>query len=230
MKIRRRKFNISVLGETTVGKTCIIRVGHKYEFQEEGIATIGIDSFKMTKTIDNFEYIFNFFDTPGAERFRYFSSQTLKKADGIFMIFSVDDKNSFEKAIKWIDFIDDYVNLEYKVLYLVGNKIDREERVVTKEEAEILAKSKKIKYFETSARTQKGINEVFEEMFMDIYEKYKMDNEKEINDQFKLDKKNNKKKQIIFMKYLKRIIRRISTIILKLIIIIKRRISMIILK
>jgi len=105
-------------------------------------------------------------------------------SDGYFLVFSVDNKKSFERVIMWINWIEDYVNLEEKIVYLVGNKIDvkPEEREVTKEEIEEFAKNKNFKYFETSARTQKGINEAFEEMFKDFYEKSKIINKKKDNE------------------------------------------------
>ena len=93
-------------------------------------------------------------------------------------------------------FYEEYANLEEKVLYLVGNKIDVEPecRQVAKEEAELFAKNKNFKYFETSELTKIGINEAFEEMFKDVYEMYKKINEKNANEHFEKNKKNNKKK------------------------------------
>ena len=184
-----------MLGESYVGKTLIINLYIRKE-NIDVLRTIGMEESRLKKTFDNLEYKFKIFDTAGQERYRSIAYTTIQISDGYFLVFAVDNKNSFLKINKFIDYIDDHVNLEEKVLYLIGNKIDvkPEDREVTKEEVEKFAKSKNVKYFETSARAKKGINEAFEEMFKDIYEKYKLDNEKEINDHFELDKKNNKKK------------------------------------
>ena len=103
------------------------------------------------------------------------------------MVFAVNNKESFNKIVDWIEFIDNHVTIGEKVLYLIGNKIDvnPKERMVTKEEAEEFAKSKNVKYLETSALKNEGINEAFEKIFKDVYEIYKQGNNK--NSNFNLD-------------------------------------------
>ena len=162
--------------------------------------TTGIVSFMKQKQFDNKEYKFKIFDTAGQERYKSLSNTTIQIADGFLMVFAVDNKNSFNKIVDWINFIEDNVNLEEKVLYLIGNKIDvkTEVRQVTKEEAEEFANSKNAKYFETSALKNEGINEAFEEIFKDIYQMHKQINNR--NSNFNLDVKNinnqnNKKKK-----------------------------------
>jgi len=177
---RKKCFKINVLGESSVGKTCIINSYTRNEFIET-LPTIGIDSYKVEKTFDNSEYKFKIFDTPGNERYRSLSCTILRFADGFVMVFAIDNRKSFETAKSWINFIKEYANLEEKVLYIVGNKsdVEPEKRQVTKEEAESYAKCMNIKYFETSARTKKGIKEVFEEMFKEVYEISEIIKEKE---------------------------------------------------
>ena len=193
-------FKISILGESTVGKTSIVNTYSKNQFSYNTVLTTGIVSFMKKKQFDNKEYNFKIFDTAGQERYRSLSNTTIQIADGFFMVFAVDNKNSFNKIVDWINFIEDNVNLEEKVLYLIGNKIDvkTEVRQVTKEEAEDFANSKNSKYFETSALKNEGINEAFEEIFKDIYQMHKQINNK--NSNFNLDVKNinnqnNKKKK-----------------------------------
>ena len=150
----------------------------------------------MKKIYNNLEYTFKIFDTPGQERFRSFSLTHIQICEGFFIVFAVDNKESFERVISWINYIEDYANLEEKVLYLLGTKIDvkPEEKQVTKEEVEKFAKSMNAKYFETSARTKEGINEAFEEMFKDVLEQYKMNTNKETNYLDKIDIRKKKKR------------------------------------
>ena len=197
---KTKGFNISLLGDTTVGKTSIVSTYTKVGFNMGTLTTTGIDSNITKKKFDNKEYKFIIFDTAGQERYKSLSNTTIQIADGFFMVFAVDNRDSFIKIIDWIKFIDDHTNLDEKVLYLIGNKIDveLEERMVKKEEAEEFAKSKNAKYFETSALKNEGIKEAFEEIFKDIYEMYKQG--KTRNSNFNLDVKNinnenNKKKK-----------------------------------
>ena len=183
-------FKISILGESTVGKTSIVNAYSKNQFSYNTVLTTGIVSFMKQKQFDNKEYKFKIFDTAGQERYKSLSNTTIQIADGFLMVFAVDNKNSFNKIVDWINFIEDNVNLEEKVLYLIGNKIDvkTEVRQVTKEEAEEFANSKNAKYFETSALKNEGINEAFEEIFKDIYQMHKQINNR--NSNFNLDVKN----------------------------------------
>ena len=193
-------FKISLLGESTVGKTSIVNAYSKNQFSYNTVLTTGIVSFMKKKQFDNKEYKFKIFDTAGQERYKSLSNTTIQIADGFFMVFAVDNKESFYKIIDWINFIEDNVDLEEKALYLIANKIDVESEVrqVTKEEGEKFANSKNAKYFETSALKNEGINEAFEEIFKDIYQMHKQSNNR--NSNFNLDMKNinnqnNKKKK-----------------------------------
>ena len=193
-------FKISLLGESTAGKTSIVNAYSKNQFSYNTVLTTGIVSFMKKKQFDNKEYKFKIFDTAGQERYKSLSNTTIQIADGFFMVFAVDNKESFYKIIDWINFIEDNVDLEEKALYLIANKIDVESEVrqVTKEEAEKFANSTNAKYFETSALKNEGINEAFEEIFKDIYQMHKQSNNR--NSNFNLDMKNinnqnNKKKK-----------------------------------
>ena len=73
------------------------------------------------------------------------------------MAYDVTDRKSFESLKVWIDSINDYANLNTPVV-IVGNKIDLEDqRVVSFQEAQIIANFNKIKYMETSAKTDRGV-------------------------------------------------------------------------
>jgi len=191
----KKSFNISLLGEGAVGKTSIVTAYTKNDFNFETLETTGIDFSYKKKTFDKKEYKFKIYDTAGQERYNSISATTIQIADGFLMVFAVNERKSFEKIVKWINFINDHVNLEEKVLFLIGNKcdLDPEEIEVKKEEAEKLAKSFNAKYFETSAKTRKGINEAFEDIFKDVYEMYKKnENNNKTKNSKKEDNKNNK--------------------------------------
>ena len=169
MEIKRTKFNLSILGETQVGKTCILSVYKGVKFNEKNLSTIGMDTFIDLVNIEGQEYKFKIFDTNGQERYNSISSSTIKFADGFLVVFSVDKKSSFEKIVNWIKVIENSVDIREKAVILVGNKIDKPEREVSNEEALSFAKRKKLKYYETSAKTGFNIKEVFNEIYKDIY-------------------------------------------------------------
>jgi small GTP-binding protein len=77
-------------------------------------------------------------DTAGQERFRTITQQFYRQAHGIIVCFDLSNDSSFQNVKNWMTSI--YKNTSpqiYKVL--VGNKVDLEERVVSKQDAEKLA-------------------------------------------------------------------------------------------
>ncbi len=191
--IKRKKFNISLLGETEVGKT---RMTNYYLGKEIGgetsLSTIGIESVMDKAVFDGIEYKFKIYDTAGQERYRSISKSSIKITDGFLLVFSVINKKTFERIGFWYDSIKEEADVQKKVIILVGNKIDLEKREVSKEEATNYAQSKNMKYFETSAKTGCGIKEVFNEIYQDVYNIYK-NNHKDDKKGFELGKNNGKR-------------------------------------
>ena len=172
-QIKRTKFNVCLLGEGHVGKTCIVTKYIKNTFDDHMLMTVGVDNCMDSATFDGAEYKIKIFDTAGQERYRSVSTNLISLSDGFFVVYAVNDRKSFECIDNWINTIEERCNLKNKVLILVGNKIDLEKRQVTKEEATQFAEEKNLKYFETSAKTGDGIKEIFKELYTDIYKKFK---------------------------------------------------------
>ena len=183
--IKRTKFNVSLLGDATVGKTCLVNSLKGLGFDENQIATIGVDDVIDEAKFDNKTYKFKIFDTAGQERYTSISTNTIQLADGFFLVFAVDNKNSFERITFWMQNIEEKVQINHKVIIIIGNKIDvqGDKRVVSNEEALQFAKKYKLKYLETSAKTGFRVKEAFKTLYEDIYElNKKLDN----NDNIKL--------------------------------------------
>lgn len=192
MSIKRKKFNVSLLGESEVGKTRISNTYLGKDLDEYTLSTIGIESYMDTATFDGIEYKFKIYDTAGQERYRSISKSTIKITDGFLIVFSVANKKSFELINYWYESIQEVIDIKKKVLILIGNKIDLPDREVSNEEALEYAKAKNMKYFETSAKTGFGIKEAFKELYQDIYELFKKSKEKS-NNNIELENKQKKK-------------------------------------
>ena len=168
-EIKKLKFNVIVLGEQTVGKTSIISRLKGKEFEDITLSTAGIDYYIDDKIIDGVKYKFKIFDTAGQERYKSIAGSTIKLADGFIIVFSIDNKKSFEQVQYWINRVEEEVDLSKKPLILVGNKIDLE-RVVSKDDVDNFIKSKFLKYLETSAKTGSNIREIFDTLYNDIFQ------------------------------------------------------------
>ena len=185
-------FKILTIGESGVGKTCILRRFVENKFLKNHLATIGIDFKTKTLTINNQEIKLKIWDTAGQERFRNITTQYYKGADGIVLVYDVTDEASYEKIKDWMDQILSNTQKEDIGLVLLGNKCDMEPRNVTEEQGNKMAEELKISYFETSALTGQGIKEAFEQLTRDIMKKKGVGNDNGEN--IDLKKKKKKKK------------------------------------
>ena len=166
-----KTFKILTIGESGVGKTCILRRFVENKFLKNHLATIGIDFKTKTLNINNQEIKLKIWDTAGQERFRNITTQYYKGADGIVLVYDVTDEASYEKIKDWMDQILSNTQKDEIGLVLLGNKCDVEPRNVTEEQGLKLAEELKINYFETSALTGQGIKEAFEQLTIDIMKK-----------------------------------------------------------
>ncbi len=164
-------FKILTIGESGVGKTCVLRRFVENKFLKNHLATIGIDFKTKTLNINNQEIKLKIWDTAGQERFRNITTQYYKGADGIVLVYDVTDEASYEKIRDWMDQILSNTQQEEIGLVLLGNKCDMEPRNVTEEMGHKMAEELKISYFETSALTGQGIKEAFEQLTRDIMKK-----------------------------------------------------------
>ena len=133
-------------------------------------------------------------DSAGQERFRSITQQFFKNADGIILVYDVTNEETFKQIHQWIEDIQKN-KLQRTKVFLVGNKIDDEEkRVVQKETAETFAKEQEFEYFETSAKVGTGIEEMFAKISEQLYKIKKEYRDTDEEHSLKLDDKPAKKK------------------------------------
>lgn len=100
-------------------------------------------------------------DTAGQERFRTITTSYFRGAQGIVLVYDVTDRDSFENVRTWMQEISKNADKHANVM-LVGNKCDMEDqRKVSKEEGEALAREQKIPFVETSAKSDINVTECF---------------------------------------------------------------------
>ena len=153
-------FKLLIIGESGVGKTCLLLRFTDDSFTANHLTTIGID-FKI-KIIDLQGKLIKLqiWDTAGQERFKTITKTYYKGAHGIILTYDVTDANSFKNIRNWIKQIE--ANAQANVCkVLVGNKCDKPDRQVTEEEGKNLANDYNMAFFEASAKTNQNINEIF---------------------------------------------------------------------
>ena len=169
-------FKILTIGESGVGKTCILRRFVENKFLKTHLATIGIDFRTKVIHVCGKDIKLKIWDTAGQERYHNITTQIFKGSDGIILVYDVNEEITFSKIRDWIEQIKSNICENEITLVLVGNKCDIEQRVISKEQGQEMADSLKINYFETSALNGTGINEAFEGLTKEIMKKKKVIN------------------------------------------------------
>jgi small GTP-binding protein len=156
------RFKVSVIGDYAVGKTSIIKRYMTDSFDEGYKATLGaaISTFK-TKAKDS-DISLQVWDLAGQTSFRRVRVQYLFGTDFAIVVYDVTRKDSLKCMNEWVD--DVRKGAPEVLLYLVGNKVDlKEDRVVTKEQAEKVAKKlNMLGYMETSAKSGTNVKVLFQ--------------------------------------------------------------------
>ena len=162
-----------LIGDSTVGKTCFLTRYFKNQFNETFLSTIGIDKEIKHVKVGNDCYKMTLWDTAGQERFKCLPKKYYQNADGVLLLFDVTNEDTFNNVTNWMKDVKENSNKDGKesdiALYLIGNKIDKPDRVITKEAAETQAKSLGMKYFEVSCKINMNIPEVMARMIMECH-------------------------------------------------------------
>merc|ERR1712100_792056 len=134
-------FKLLLIGDSGVGKSCLLLRFADDTYTDSYISTIGVDFKIRTIELDGKTIKLQIWDTAGQERFRTITSSYYRGAHGIIVVFDVTDQESFENVKHWLQEIDKYAN-EGVMKLLVGNKSDlQSKKVVSYDEAKELADS-----------------------------------------------------------------------------------------
>ena len=162
-----------MIGESGVGKTCIIQRFNKNEFSLTHLSTIAIDFKMKVVSVGDEKIKMQIWDTAGQERFNTLTAGFFKGSDGIILCYSITDTKSFDNINKWMAQIKSLAPIDVKVL-LVGNKTDlEEERKLSIEQGKEMAEKYGIQLFEASAKTGENVPEIFQRMAEMVLEKVK---------------------------------------------------------
>jgi len=129
-----------MIGDSGVGKTCLLLRYANDSFSPTFITTIGIDFKIKNVSIDGKRVKLQIWDTAGQERFRTITTSYFRGAQGIILVYDVTDRRSFESIRNWVSQIQQHADVHVNKI-LVGNKCDMlDEKVVSTEEGQRLAK------------------------------------------------------------------------------------------
>eukprot|EP01112_Ceratiomyxa_fruticulosa_P004364 TRINITY_DN1488_c0_g5_i1.p1 TRINITY_DN1488_c0_g5~~TRINITY_DN1488_c0_g5_i1.p1 ORF type:complete len:207 (+),score=37.53 TRINITY_DN1488_c0_g5_i1:238-858(+) len=154
-------FKLLLIGDSGVGKSCLLLRFADDTYTESYISTIGVDFKIRTITLDGKTIKLQIWDTAGQERFRTITSSYYRGAHGIIVVYDVTDQVSFNNVKQWMQEIQRYA-CDSVCRLLVGNKSDLiEKKVVDGHVAKEYAESLSIPFLETSAKSSTNVEQAF---------------------------------------------------------------------
>ncbi|KAJ2868081.1 AdoMet-dependent rRNA methyltransferase spb1 [Coemansia aciculifera] len=160
-----------LIGDSGVGKSCVLLRFSDDSFTPSFITTIGIDFKIRTIELDGKRIKLQIWDTAGQERFRTITTAYYRGAMGILLVYDVTDERSFNNIENWYKNVEHYASEGVNKI-LIGNKCDIEgSRAVSKESGQKLADELGIKFLETSAKSNTNVDEAFITLARDIKER-----------------------------------------------------------
>ncbi|XP_031625973.1 ras-related protein Rab-35 [Contarinia nasturtii] len=153
-------FKLLIIGDSGVGKSSLLLRFADNTFSNSYITTIGVDFKIRTVDIEGKRVKLQIWDTAGQERFRTITSTYYRGTHGVIIVYDVTNGESFANVKRWLQEIEHNCDVVNKVL--VGNKNDDpNQKVVITEDAQRFAKQMDIQLFETSAKDNLNVEEMF---------------------------------------------------------------------
>ena len=163
-------FKLIIIGDTGVGKSCLMRRVQDNEFKTEHQITIGVEFGSFAGSIQDKIVKFQIWDTAGQESFKSVTRIFYRGAHCVFLTYDITRDETFVNAIDWLKEIQEHASPD-TLIYLIGNKAElEEEREITFDRAIEFARAHKIsKCFETSATTGNNVEDVFGCAIKEVY-------------------------------------------------------------
>jgi small GTP-binding protein len=157
-----RTVKVVFVGETRVGKSCILRRFVDDLFDENQVNTIGTAFSTKVIPTPTGTILLQLWDTAGQEQYRSLASMYYRNAHVALLVYDSTRRETFTKLSAWVDEVTHHAPNGIKSI-VVANKLDLSPRAVTREEGRSFAESMNaIAYLETSAKTGEGVKELFQ--------------------------------------------------------------------
>ena len=180
------KLKILLIGDSSVGKTCMILKYIDNNFPETHIATIGVEYKSKIIYTDKYKITLNIWDTSGQERFKSITKSFFINANGALFVYDITNNKSFENVKNWIKDSEMYGKFDS---IICGNKVDLDsQRAIKFDTLKEFGLKQKIPVIETSAKTGVNIEQAFKMLVDQIL---KGRNDEEIRKEFGFEQPEN---------------------------------------
>ena len=171
-------FKYILIGDLGSGKTSLINRYINDNYVENYICTIGVDFMTKTIKIDNDIVKIQIWDTAGMEKYQNITTSYYRSANAGIILFDLSNRDSFNSLDRWINTFYENTNpLNHTSLIIIGNKKDKEDKIPDEEIWQYIS-TRKLEYYETSAKTGEGVIEALDNLTNRLYKKFKLQNRK----------------------------------------------------
>lgn len=168
---RKYNFKVVLLGEGCVGKTSLVLRYVENKFNDKHVTTLQASFLNKKLNVGGKRVNLAIWDTAGQERFHALGPIYYRDSNGAILVYDITDEDSFQKVKNWVKELRRMLGQDV-TLCIVGNKTDMEkDRHVPVQDAEAYAASVNATHLHTSAKLNKGIEELFLELSKGMIEK-----------------------------------------------------------
>ncbi|RHZ52762.1 hypothetical protein Glove_457g89 [Diversispora epigaea] len=162
-----------IIGDTGVGKSCLLLQFTDKRFQPAHDLTIGVEFGARFVDVEGKKIKLQIWDTAGQESFRSITRSYYRGAAGALLVYDITRRETFDHLLIWLDDARQHSNSNTTIM-LIGNKSDLEsKRAVSYAEGEAFARQHGLFFMETSAKTAENVEDAYVDTAKDIYEKIK---------------------------------------------------------
>ena len=156
-----KQLKLVLVGQSSVGKTCIVKKASTGVFADDCAPTLGASFVSKTIEVDKNTVTLQIWDTAGQERYRGMTPMYYRGAHAALVVYSIIDESSFAAIDSWVHNIREETEPGI-ILFFAGNKSDLEsQREVTFESGLSKANLYNAQFFEVSAKSGSGIDDLF---------------------------------------------------------------------
>ncbi|KAL4480810.1 hypothetical protein ABPG72_001679 [Tetrahymena utriculariae] len=155
---------IVIIGEGRVGKTSLTLRYCKGEYSDTQESTINVSYLEKTVQVNETDKVnIAIWDTAGQEKYKALAPMFYQEAVCAIIVTDITFKESFDKVKMWVTELTSVLDPNKLIICIVGNKCDLENnRQISKQFAQEYSQSVGAHHFLTSAKNNRGVDELFQ--------------------------------------------------------------------
>lgn len=159
-------FRVIIVGDTCVGKSCLLLKFTEGSFKESHDVTLGVEFGTKSISIEGRPIKLQIWDTSGQESFRSITRSFYRRADAVILVFDLTARHTFEHCVHWLEEIRQNSSSDVAI-FLAGNQVDLIEQgmetpdVTHDDASDLVTKNLLCGYLETSAKSGVNVDQLF---------------------------------------------------------------------